>query len=169
MNKIYRYDITTKEFLQELEINEAYGTNLPFTTTVKPPAKKEGFAVCFNGTKWEYVEDNRNKTVYVKATKQESKIDYLGKIKDDATVLKPEQFDKWDYETNSWILDYNSKEEYEQAQFRAERDALLIEADVEINKAEDLGKDSSSWRAYRQALRDSTENWVLPTKPEGAK
>ena len=45
MIKIYRYDITTKEFLQELEINEAYGTNLPFTTTVKPLAKKDGFAI----------------------------------------------------------------------------------------------------------------------------
>ena len=59
--------------------------------------------------------------------------------------------------------------EQEQAQFRAERNQLLIEADIEINKLDDLNTDSSSWRAYRQALRDSTESWVLPTKPEGAK
>ena len=110
MNKIYRYDITTKEFIQELEINEAYGTNLPFTTTIKPLAKKEGFAICFNGTKWEYVEDNRNTVVYNKETKQESKIDYLGKINDDVTTLKPEQFDKWDYKTNSWVCDEVEKE-----------------------------------------------------------
>ena len=110
MIKIYRYDITTKEFLQELEINEAYGTNLPFTTTVKPLAKKDGFAVCFNGTKWEYIEDNRDKTVYNKETKQESKISYLGKIKEDVTTLKPEQFDKWDYKTNSWVCDEVEKE-----------------------------------------------------------
>ena len=38
---VYKYDTETKEFIQELEINEAYGTNLPFTTTVKPLAKKE--------------------------------------------------------------------------------------------------------------------------------
>ena len=113
MIKIYRYDITTKEFIQELEINEAYGTNLPFTTTVKPLAKKEGFAICFNGTKWEYIEDNRNTTVYNKGTKQESKIDYLGKIKEDVTTLKPEQFDKWDYETNSWVEDIEAKRRYE--------------------------------------------------------
>ena len=60
-------------------------------------------------------------------------------------------------------------QEQEQAQFRAKRNQLLIEADIEINKLEDLGKDSSAWRSYRQALRDSTESWVLPTKPEGAK
>ena len=110
MNKIYRYDITTKEFIQELEINEAYGTNLPFTTAIKPPAKKEGFAVCFNGTKWEFVEDNRNKTVYVKATKEELKVDYLGKIKDEHTLLIPKQFDEWDYTQNKWVENIEKKE-----------------------------------------------------------
>ena len=59
--------------------------------------------------------------------------------------------------------------EQEQAQFRAERNQLLIEADIEINKLDDLNMDSSSWRVYRQALRDSTESWVLPIKPEGVK
>ncbi len=101
--KIYKYDIQTKEFLQELEINESYGSNLPFTTTVKPLAKKEGFAVCFNGTKWEYVEDNQNTTVYNKETKQKTKVDYLGKIKDEHTLLIPKQFDEWDYTQNKWV------------------------------------------------------------------
>lgn len=107
---VYKYDTKTKEFIQELEINEAYGTNLPFTTTVKQLAKKEGFAICFNGTKWEYVEDNRNTVVYSKEDRQEIKIDYLGKIKDDVTNLKPEQFDKWDYSSNSWVCDEVEKE-----------------------------------------------------------
>ena len=107
---VYKYDTQTKEFTQELEINEAYGTNLPFTTTVKPLNKKEGFVICFNGTKWEYIEDNRNTVVYSKETKQESKIDYLGKIKEDVTTLKPEHFDKWDYSTNKWICDEVEKE-----------------------------------------------------------
>lgn len=110
MIKIYRYDITTKEFLQELEINEAYGTNLPFTTIGKPLAKKEGFAVCFNGTKWEYIEDNRGKTVYVKATKEELKVDYLGKIKDEHTLLIPKQFNEWNYTKNKWVENIEKKE-----------------------------------------------------------
>jgi hypothetical protein len=107
---VYKYDTQTKEFIQELEINEAYGTNLPFTTEIKPLSKKDGFTVCFNGTKWEYVEDNRNKAVYSKETKQESKVSYLGKIKDDVTTFKPEQFDTWDYKTNSWVCDEVEKE-----------------------------------------------------------
>lgn len=111
--KVYKYNTETKEVIQELEINEAYGTNLPFTTTIKPLAKKDGFAICFNGTKWEYIEDFRNTVVYNKETKQESRIDYIGKIKDDVTTLKPEQFDKWDYDNNVWILDLVAKDKYE--------------------------------------------------------
>ena len=108
--KIYKYDTQTKEFIQELEINEAYGTNLLFTTTVKPLARKDVFAVCFNDTKWEYVEDNRDKTIYVKATKDELKVDYLGKIKDEHTLLIPKQSDEWDYTQNQWAEDVEKKE-----------------------------------------------------------
>lgn len=108
--KVYKYDTQTKEFLEEFEINEAYGNNLPFTTTTKPLAEKNGFAICFNGTKWEYIEDNRDKTIYVKATKQELKVDYLGKIKDEHTLLIPKQFDEWDYAQNKWIENIEKKE-----------------------------------------------------------
>ena len=109
------HDKDTKEFLEELKINEAYGTNLPFTTTIKPLAKKDGFTICFNGTKWEFVEDNRNKTIYVKDTKEELKIDYLGKIKDEHTLLIPKQFDKWDETSKNWIEDIELKKEYEKS------------------------------------------------------
>ena len=107
---VYKYDTQTKEFIQDLEINEAYGTNLPFTTTVKPLAKKDGFAICFNNAKWEYIEDNRDKTIYVKATKEELKVDYLGKIKDEHTLLVPKQFDKWNEATKGWIEDVEAKD-----------------------------------------------------------
>ncbi len=55
----------------------------------------------------------------------------------------------------------------EQISFRMQRDNLLKEADIEINKLEDNSQDSSKWREYRQALRDATISWELPTKPEG--
>ena len=44
---------------------------------------------------------------------------------------------------------------------------MLVGADIEINKLVDAGIDSTEWRVYRQALRDSTLTWVLPSKPEG--
>ena len=68
------------------------------------------------------------------------------------------------------VKDFRTLEEIEQevqAQFRAERDKLLVEADIEINKLVDTELDSTEWRVYRQALRDSTLTWVLPSKPEG--
>ena len=75
------------------------------------------------------------------------------------------------YEDGEFIVkDFRTQEEIiqqEQAQFRVERDVLLKEADIEINKLDDLGKDSSAWRVYRQALRNSTLTWVLPSKPVG--
>ena len=71
-------------------------------------------------------------------------------------------FDKVDWRTIEEI------EQGTQAQFRANRDKLLVEADIEINKLADLGLDSTEWRKYRQELRDSTLTWVLPSKPIGA-
>lgn len=47
-------------------------------------------------------------------------------------------------------------------QFRYDRDSLLKKVDIAINKSEDLGKDTKALRAYRQALRDATINWVMP-------
>lgn len=49
-----------------------------------------------------------------------------------------------------------------QIQFRFDRDSLLNKTDIEINKSEDLGQDTKALRAYRQALRDATINWVMP-------
>ena len=124
--KVHKYDIETKEFIQELEINEAYGTNLPFTTTIKPLAKKEGFAICFNGTKWEYVEDNRDKTVYVKDTKEELKVDYLGEIKDEHTLLIPKQFDEWDYTQNKFVEDEVKANEFRINQIKVKANELIL-------------------------------------------
>lgn len=45
------------------------------------------------------------------------------------------------------------------AAVRAERNARLVLAGYEIEKAEDAGQDTSAWRRYRQALRD------LPAQP----
>ena len=51
-----------------------------------------------------------------------------------------------------------------QNKFRLDRDSLLKGVDIEINKAEDIGLDSTNLRAYRQALRDATINWIIPER-----
>lgn len=57
-------------------------------------------------------------------------------------------------------------EEQIQAEFRAERDKLLAEVDVQINIAFDNNLDTlEDLKAYRQALRDAPETWELPKVP----
>ena len=72
------------------------------------------------------------------------------------------------YENGEFIVkDFRTLEEIEQevqAQFRAERDKLLTEADIEINKLVDAGLDAIEWRVYRQALRDATLTWIMPER-----
>ncbi|MCG3675579.1 hypothetical protein [Aliarcobacter butzleri] len=118
--KAYSYTADTKEFyaVEEARLSplEKGVYLIPANATIiKPAATKSGFTQCFNidKQKWEYVEDNRDKTAYSKTTKEELKIDYLGKIKDEHTLLVPKQFDKWSEDAQSWIEDEALKKEYE--------------------------------------------------------
>lgn len=117
--KVYSYDengcFVNEEIADKSPLENGVYLIPANATIIKPLEKKDGFAICFNDTKWEYVEDNRNKTVYVKATKQELKVDYLGKIKDEHTLLVPKQFDKWDEISKNWIEDIELKKEYEKS------------------------------------------------------
>jgi hypothetical protein len=65
---------------------------------------------------------------------------------------------------NQAILD----REIFETNFRAERDKLLAEADILIYKAEDAGQDTTALREYRQALRDATNDWIMPEAPVSA-
>lgn len=52
-----------------------------------------------------------------------------------------------------------SMRESKMQMLRLKREALLADADIEINKIEDASGDSTAMRAYRQALRDVTETY----------
>ncbi|CAM3514263.1 hypothetical protein [Arcobacter aquimarinus] len=180
MNKVYKYSINTKELREELEINRNYGTNLPFTTSIKPLENKNGFTQCFNETsqKWEYVEDNRDKTVYSKTTKGSLEVDYLGTLKAEHTLLVPKQFDKWSEDTQSWIEDEILKNEYLTIQKKAEKVEQLSTLVVitsqgntfdgnetarlnmvsAIQSAELLGQISSNWKLADNTVKEISLN-----------
>lgn len=164
---IYNYIKETKEFISQSTANlnplEDGKYLIPANATIKEPlVNKENFTICFNETKqeWEYKEDNRNKTVYSTITKESSIVDYLGAIKDGLTLLVPTEFDKW--ENNSWVVD----ETLVQRAFRQNRDSLLSIVVDHYQKPlvwETLTTEQQDKvRVYRQALLDSTANWVLP-------
>ena len=88
------------------------------------------------------------------------------------TMSVPKADSNKEYELiKQWIANGNTpKPEFteeellkqKQYEFRAERKLLLDKVDIEINRVEDLEQDSKALRVYRQKLRDSTINWVMP-------
>lgn len=107
---IYNFNKETKEFISKTIAMESPLEKGVFfipanATIIKPLDTKENFAVCFNENKeeWEYIEDNRNITIYSITTKEPSIVDYLGAIKNGFTLDKPTEFDKWG--NNTWIKD----------------------------------------------------------------
>lgn len=88
------------------------------------------------------------------------------------TISVPKADGNIEYELiKQWIAKGNKPEpefteeellKQKQYEFRVERNLLLDKVDIEINKAEDLEQDSKVLRVYRQKLRDSTINWVMP-------
>ena len=78
-----------------------------------------------------------------------------------------EEYKQWLAEGNTPEPEFTAEELLlqEQSLFRTERDNLLKEADIEIYRLEDTAQDATAWRAYRQALRDATDTWAMPSKP----
>lgn len=113
----YKFDHETKEYLSAEEAfldpleTEAAGKPvylLPADSTFTEPLEaKEGYAVCWNGKAWEYVEDHRQKRdkggviiegsgtpYWLKGDTWESSARYmteLGKLPDGAMLKKPEK------------------------------------------------------------------------------
>ena len=84
----------------------------------------------------------------------------MGVIKEGFTLLIPTEFDKW--ENNSWVAD----ETLIQNKFRQDRDSLLSTVVDHYQKPlvrETLTTEQQDKvRVYRQALLDSTNDWILP-------
>ena len=96
----YLYDRDDQHLIGSFEYHWAIGTGLAAqSTNIKPPVAKVGLVQVFdeNEQKWSQVEDHRLKTVFSIETKMESKVDYIGPIKEGFTLLEPaSQFDTWD-------------------------------------------------------------------------
>ncbi|WP_297424255.1 hypothetical protein [uncultured Acinetobacter sp.] len=95
------------------------GTGLAANSTLVVPLEfQEGFVRVWNGEAWQQKEDHREKTVYSTLDQTESKVDYVGKIKDEFTELKPNShFEVWN--DNDW-LDLRTEEEklaYKRSQY----------------------------------------------------
>lgn len=79
------------------------GTGIAANSTLEiPPEAQEGFVCIWNNQSWELKEDHRDKVVYSTLDRSESKVDYIGSIKEGYTLLKPStEFDLWN--GSEWI------------------------------------------------------------------
>lgn len=101
---VYSYDQDTKEYVGRFEYFWAKDTGLAANSTSVAPtsAAPFGYVLVWDGVVWKPEEDHRDTTVYSTENKQEVKVDYLGKIKDGFTTLKPEtEYQVWT--GNSWV------------------------------------------------------------------
>lgn len=73
------------------------GTGLAANSTLEsPPIPQAGFVCVWNNQAWELHEDHQDKVVYSTLDRSESKVDYIGSIKEGYTLLKPNtEFDSW--------------------------------------------------------------------------
>ena len=90
-------------FIAEFQYLWVVGTGIASSSTLEKPLKeKDDFVSVWNGSKWEYKEDHIDKLVYSKLDRSESKVDYIGSIKEEYTLLKPStEFDLWN--GSEWI------------------------------------------------------------------
>lgn len=96
----YFYDTETKEFTYSAEVftdplesqnagHDVYMFSAD-ATTLEPLESKDGFAVVFNGTEWEYIEDHRG-TIVWKSYEESMEIRELGLIPDGWSTEQPEK------------------------------------------------------------------------------
>lgn len=109
--KEYIFDRTTGEFIREQETHldplesKKQGKNVYLIsatgTTTPPPEKKDGYAVIWNGTVWEQIEDHRGEIVW-KSYGESMEIRELGPIPDGWAFDQPEKRLKWQTMTPPW-------------------------------------------------------------------
>ena len=127
---------------------EDYGLLPNGATHVRPPVQKDGFAIRFDGKKWEYVEDHKGKSGYLDG-KPFTMNEYGPLPKGFGETPPPPSADEL------------------AGQVRSKRDALLAETDKFMipDFPIDPGK-LDAVKAYRKALRDITKQAGFPKDVE---
>ncbi|MAK51360.1 phage tail assembly chaperone [Marinobacter sp.] len=93
-------------------------------------------------------------------------VDIYKNVNGESIKLEGAELDAYNKMIEAKIADAPEKKK---RKLRNQRKELLEEADWQINKKIDNNQDATSWRTYRQALRDITsgdvDNPTWPTKP----
>ena len=142
------------------------------------PDAKEGFCPCEKDGAWINIPDYRGVTAYDKETVRPVKIDDIGELPDNVTLIVPDvEFPKWI--GKKWVTDTIAKKESDIASAEAQRQYLLSEATAIIAPLQDAvdfedatpeeEKALKAWRKYRIQLSridtSTAPNIDWPVKP----
>ena len=174
--RVYYFDGNTKEFVGWSDEHIAAGVSLPGNSTdVAPEIEADGFVSVFTGAQWEQREDHRKQTVYRTDNRTPVVVDYIGKIKDGYTLIKPAtSFDEWD--GTQWVLDTDAKHIADVAANVEKKSALLTEASQVIAPLKDALDGGyiddadkpvlTAWQKYRYELtKVNAEKPIWPESP----
>lgn len=125
---VYTSNTETGEYQSACDVWISTGTGLPAGTSLNaPPENVPGKAIVMVGHSWVLVDDYRMKVAFYKKNKEQCRIENIGPISDDLTLLEPtSKFDVW--KNNKWVRDEN-------AEVEAIRVASMAEYTAKINLA----------------------------------
>jgi hypothetical protein len=176
--KAYGFDINgefiSEVILQENPLEPGSFFEQPNTTLIAPPNVLENELAIWNGIKWDIKINHSNKIYYHKINRNEKKFEINEELNNDYTEVPPlenQLYQKWNEESNSWIIDLEKKIDFENKERQIQIQKLLSESDyIELPSfIQRKGKEKYDlWMSYREKLRSiySNHDLPLPNKPE---
>lgn len=109
MLTIYNYDPITKEYTneglaQENPLVESEYLIPAHSTKIKPIDVKEGYAVVWSGSDWQYKEDHRGETWFNGSTLTLETVDFIGELPNyyyapDSPIAQKPEGEYWEFDT----------------------------------------------------------------------
>ncbi|HFF9504404.1 MULTISPECIES: tail fiber assembly protein [Serratia] len=162
----------------EYTVPDAWFELAPDCTLEAPPEPKSGYAVYWNGLEWNYLEDFRGQTAYVKESGGAIIVADLGPLAEQYTFDRPTTpYDEWN--GKQWVTNAQAQKDQQVKDAMQRRYALRTEADSVIAPLQDAVKfglatedeksQLESWERYRVALMridpEHAPDIIWPIKP----
>ncbi|REF27466.1 virus tail fiber assembly protein lambda gpK [Xenorhabdus cabanillasii] len=136
---VYRSNTETREYICADMERIVIGVGLSAGAYLDAPELPDSvdIAVCRSKDEksWINVPDYRGKTAYHIKTQQSHKIQLIGELPSELTLLEPKtSFDKWNGQ--QWVTDFNEKQKYDLQKIENQKQSLLHEAEQKIVQLE---------------------------------
>ncbi|OKP01219.1 tail fiber assembly protein [Xenorhabdus eapokensis] len=136
---VYRANTETREYICADMERTVIGVSLSAGAYLDAPELPDSFdiAVCRSEDEksWVHIPDYRGKIAYHIKTRESRKIQSIGELSSELTLLEPKtSFDKWD--GKQWVTDFDEQKKYDLQQVESQKQSLLHEAERKIIQLE---------------------------------